>query len=108
MRRLRSPESSSNVRAKALQSCLTLCDSMDCSPPGSSVHGNSQGRMLEWVTMPPPGDLPDPRIEPLTSLALAGKYFTTSATWEAQSWACPINHLSLKKGNLALFMSAHG
>ena len=34
---------------------------------------------------PSPGDLPDPRIEPtsLTSIALAGKFFTTSATWEA-------------------------
>ena len=31
------------------QSCLTLCDPMDCSPPGSSVHGVSQARILEWV-----------------------------------------------------------
>ena len=31
------------------QSCLTLCDPMDCSPPGSSVHGISQVRVLEWV-----------------------------------------------------------
>ena len=33
------------------QSCLTLCDPMDCSPPGSSVHGISQARILEWVTI---------------------------------------------------------
>ena len=33
------------------QSCLTLCDPMDCSPPGSSVHEISQGRILEWVAM---------------------------------------------------------
>ena len=31
------------------QSCLTLCDLMDCSPPGSSVRGVSQARILEWV-----------------------------------------------------------
>ena len=31
------------------QSCLTLCDPMDCSPPGSSVHGISQASVLEWV-----------------------------------------------------------
>ena len=37
------------------QSCLTLCDSMDCSPPGSSVHGMSQARILRWVPFPPPG-----------------------------------------------------
>ena len=38
--------------AKSLQSCLTLCDSMDCSPPGSSVHGFSQGRILECIAIP--------------------------------------------------------
>ena len=38
---------------------------MDCSPPGSSVHGILQTRILEWVAMPPsPGDLPNPGIEP--------------------------------------------
>ena len=31
--------------------CLTLCDPMDCSPPGSSVHGMSQARILEWVAI---------------------------------------------------------
>ena len=36
--------------AKLLQSCLTLCDPMDCSPPGSSVHGILQG-ILEWIAM---------------------------------------------------------
>ena len=40
------------VHAESLQSCLTLCDSMDCSPPGSSVHGIIQVRTLEWVAMP--------------------------------------------------------
>ena len=34
------------------QSCLTLCDPMDCSQPGSSVHGILQARILEWVAMP--------------------------------------------------------
>ena len=34
------------------QSCLTLCDPMDCSPPGSSVHGIFQARILEWVAIP--------------------------------------------------------
>ena len=44
-----------------------------------------QVRILEWVACPPSGDLPDPGIEPvsLMSLALAGGFFTTSATWEA-------------------------
>ena len=38
--------------AFTLQLCLTLCDSMDCSPPGSSVHGILQARILDWVAMP--------------------------------------------------------
>ena len=40
------------VCAKSLQSCLTLGDPMDCSLPGSSVHGILQARILEWVAMP--------------------------------------------------------
>ena len=49
------------------KSCLILCDPTDCSPPGSSVHGISQARILEWVAFPSPGDLPDPGIEPAAS-----------------------------------------
>ena len=37
-----------SVLLKSLQSCLTLCDPMDCSPPGSSVHGVFQARVMEW------------------------------------------------------------
>jgi len=37
---------------KLLQLCATLCDPMDCSPPGSPVHGILQARMLEWDAMP--------------------------------------------------------
>ena len=39
------------VCAKSLQSCLTLCSSMDCSPSGSSVHEILQARILEWVAL---------------------------------------------------------
>ena len=38
-------------RRSVTQSCLTLCDPMDCSPPGSSVHGISRGRIMEWVAI---------------------------------------------------------
>ena len=37
--------------SEVAQSCLTLCDPMDCSPPGSSVHGILQARILEWVAI---------------------------------------------------------
>ena len=46
------------------QLCLTLCYLRDCHPPGSSVRGIFQTRILEWVAFPSPGDLPDPWIEP--------------------------------------------
>ena len=39
------------MHAKSFQSCPTLCDPMDCSPPGSSVHGIFQARILEWVAI---------------------------------------------------------
>ena len=62
------------------QLCSTLCDPMDCSPPGSSVRGISQARYWSGLPFPPPGDLPDPGIEPksLASPALAGEFFTTA------------------------------
>ena len=53
-------------------------DPMDCNPPGSSIHGISQVRVLEWLPFPSPGDLPDPGIEPV-SPALAGRFCTTES-----------------------------
>ena len=70
------------MRAKSLQSCPTL-HSLHCSPPGSSVHGILQARILEWVAVfPPSRDLSDPGVEPasLMSPALAGRFFTATAT----------------------------
>ena len=48
---------------KAAQSCPTLCDPMDCSPPGSSAHGILQARILEWVAISFSRDLPNPGTE---------------------------------------------
>ena len=58
------------------QSCLTLCDSMDCSLSGSSVHGISEAKILPFS---PPGDHPKPGIKPvsLVSHSLAGGFFIT-------------------------------
>ena len=47
--------------AQSLKSCPILCDLMDCSLPGSSVHGILQLRILSWVAIP--GDLPHPGTE---------------------------------------------
>ena len=54
------------------QSCPTLCDPMDCSPRGSSVHGIFQASVLEWGAVSFPGNLPDPGLKlPFVPLVLA-------------------------------------
>ena len=65
-----------NVNVLVAQSCPTLCESMDLSSPGSSIHGILQAKVLEWVARLSPKDLPDPGIG-LASPALAGWFFTT-------------------------------
>ena len=61
------------------QLCPTLCNAMDCSLPGSSVHGIFQARSLDGLLFPSPGDLPDPGIEPMSPLSpvLGSRFFTT-------------------------------
>ena len=72
-------------------SCVWLCDTMDSSPPGSSVHGILQAEYWSGLPCPLPGDLPNPGIEPtsLMSLALTCRFFITSATWEAPNLIHP-------------------
>ena len=84
------PEADSVVNWAA-QSCLTLCDPMDGSPPGSLCPWASPGKNtgVGCHVLLRPGNLPDPGIEPtsLISPMLAGVFFTTSTTWEAESVA---------------------
>ena len=94
------------MQAEFLQSYLTLRNPVDCSPPGSSVTGKLQVRILErkkkkkeyWsgLPFPSPGDLPDPGTEPMSLIfpALAGGIFTTSTTWEAKLIFEICHHLS--------------
>ena len=61
------------VKVLAAKLCLTLCDPMDCSLPGSFVHGILQTRILEWVAIPlSRGDLPNPGIELVSPALQAG------------------------------------
>ena len=61
-----------------------LCDPMDCSPPGASVHGISQARIPEWLACPLPRDLPDPGTEPWSPVAPA-----------LQAGSLPLSHLNI-------------
>jgi len=70
--------------------CPLFSDSMDCSLPGSSVHGIPWKRILKRLPFPPSGNLPNPGIE-LTSPAMAGGFFTTEPSgkpswWDYQTW----------------------
>ena len=67
--------------AVCMLSCFShvqLCDPIQFSPPGSSIHGILLARILEWVPFPTPGNLPKLWIKPMSlmSPALAGRFFT--------------------------------
>ena len=57
--------------SEVTQLCSTLCNLVDCSPPGSSVHGVFQARVLEWVAISFSGDLPDPGTGPRSPVSQA-------------------------------------
>ena len=67
---------------KSLQLCPTLCDPMGRNLPGSTIHGILQARNGSGLPCLPPGDLPDPGIEPMSLMSpeLASGFFTTSTT----------------------------
>ena len=67
------------MHAKSLQSCLTLCSTMDCSPPGSPVHGVLQARILEWNAMLSSKGSSQPRHWTRISCGsyIAGRFFTS-------------------------------
>ena len=75
------------IRAKSLHWYPILCDPLDCSPPGSSVQGILQARILKWVAVPfsRGSSLPKEGMS-IMSPALAGRFFTTSAIWEGLPW----------------------
>ena len=90
------PQANSLRCAKSIQSHPTLCDPMDCSLPGSSVHVILQERILEWVACPSPGDLSDPGIKSMSlmSSALASGFCTTRATARSNSLALSKHELT--------------
>ena len=69
------------VCVSVIQSCLTLCDPTDCSPPDSSVCGTFQARILEWVTMPFSRGSSQPRDWTRVS-HISGRFLTFWATRE--------------------------
>ena len=78
------------------QVCLTLCNTMDCSPPGSSVHGILQAKTLEWVAMPSPRRSSHPGIKP-RSLALQAGSLPSEPAGKPKNTG--VDSLSLLQGN---------
>ena len=68
---------------KVTELCLTLCDPMHCSLPGSSVHGILQARILEWIAFPFSRVFP---TQELNSGLPYGRFFMNRATREAQEY----------------------
>ena len=100
------PHNTSCVHAKSLRLCPALCDHMDCSPPGSSVHGVLQVKILEWVAVPSSKGVfltwPRDRIFYVFCTGRLVFFFTTSDTWEAPTkpqWSRNCNYLHLYWGN---------
>ena len=75
------------MKVLVAQSCLTLCDPMHYSPPGSSVHGILQARILEWIAMPFSKKSSQPRDWTWVS-CVTGGFFTVWVIREAQSQTC--------------------
>ena len=81
------------------QSCLTLCNPMDSSsPPGSSVHGILQARILGWVPIPFCRGSPQPRGQTRVS-CIAGIFFTVWVTREAPAWHSALCKISSRLGS---------
>ena len=80
-----------HVHAKLLQLCPTLCDSMDCGPPGSSIHRIPQARILEWVAMPSSRGSSQPR-DPMcisSNSCIAGRFFTVEPPGKSRYTTIP-------------------
>ena len=89
------PQANSLCCAKSIQSRPTLCDPMDCSLPGSSVHVILQERILEWVACPSPGDLSDPGIKSMSLMSSAlASGFCGRATARSNSLALSKHELT--------------
>ena len=83
--------------SEVAQSCPTLCDPVDCSPPGSSVHGILQARILEWVAISFSRGSSRPRDQTRVS-RIAGRCFNLWATRDPL--ICPCKEWLLKSKNL--------
>ena len=94
------------VLAKLLQSCLTLCDPVDCSPPASCPWGFSRQEYLSGLPCPSPGDIPNPGIEPRSPALLTDSLPSESPAGKPKNTR--VGRLSLLQGNFPTQESNQG
>ena len=98
------------MNVESFQSCPTLCDPMDCSPLGSSVHGILQARILEWAAVPSSRGSSQPRDLSHVSYCscIAGNFFTTEPPGKPHLTIHPVLALPVSRtarNKCLLFMS---
>ena len=86
------PPSDPSLRAKLIQSCQTICDPMDCIPPGSSIHRDSPSK---WVVISHSRGSSWPKDQTCVCYVscIGRRFFTTSTTWEAQPLLYPFSSI---------------
>ena len=84
-----------HMHAKSCQSCLNLCNPMNYSPPGSSVHGILQARILERVSMPSSRGSSWPRDQTRVS-CIAGEFFTAASPGKPKIYICRYIDMKVK------------
>ena len=99
---MNNPITSTEIEKKSevAQLCLTLCNPMDCSIPGSSVHGIFQARVLEWVAISFSRESSQPRDRTWVA-HIAGRHFTIWATRDAEIEAVIKNLRTKAQGKMA-------
>ena len=90
-------------------SCVQLCDPLDCSPPGSSVHGILQAGILEWVAISSSRESSWPRTEPMSpsSPALAGRSLSLSHLGSTLISCNNLNGNESEKKNVYMYICIH-
>ena len=93
------------------QSCLTLCNPMDCGPPGSPLHGISQAKILEWVAIPISRGFSQPRDQTQVYFVFCTgrQILYHCATWETFIQSGPYSNMSgvLLSRSLDTYVLAH-
>ena len=85
------------------QSCLTLCKSLDRSPPGSSVHGIFRQEYWSGLPLPPPGDLPEPGIKLVSPVSLA----LQADSLPTEPWGSPMKPVKFRRKKIFPILGGH-